>query len=88
MTIVCNGRNPIKDDMGNCDVSGVAEKLQVLCHAMLSAVMSENFLVNPLLGFAGRWTDVQFDLATTRFIGLIEDFVTKRDKGYFWPTFF
>lgn len=54
MTIVCNGRNPIKDDMGNCDVSGVAEKLQVLCHAMLSAVMSENFLVNPLLGFAGR----------------------------------
>lgn len=51
--------------MGNCDVSGVAEKLQVLCHGLLSAVMSENFLVDPLLGFAGRWTDVQFDLATT-----------------------
>lgn len=61
----CNGRNPIKDDMGNCDVSGVAEKLQVLCHGLLSAVTSENFLVNPLLGFAGRWTDIQFDLAAT-----------------------
>lgn len=50
-------RNPIKDDKGNYEVSGVVGKLRLLCHRVILCNKPRNFLASPLFGFAGRWTE-------------------------------